>query len=298
MLLAGGLGLKGKSQTMLEPREIQRLKQEFGWSDLSINEDGVRVPKKLSGAPISFPSDSWDEEAWNAEGMGIWADIRVEKISAILVANGLTTMWEVGAGNGSVCIGLSALGHETIAVEPIYGGARYIASQGLVSFSATLEELELPDNSLQSIGVFDVLEHIEAPAEMLQEFSRVLKYEGFLLITVPAHQFLFSRYDSSIGHFRRYSVSELRSSLAAGGFELVEARFLFSFLVPLAWLLRVLPEKLGLQGSAATEKSARIHFRIAQVLSPVFRALVALERILRLPFGLSIVALARPSKKV
>jgi SAM-dependent methyltransferase len=226
--------------------------------------------------------------------MGVWADIRLEAINSLLVANELSTIWEVGAGNGSVCIGLSKLGHETIAVEPLYGGAKYIADQGLVSFCSTLEELKLPNSSIEAIGVFDVLEHIEEPIPMLQEFSRVLGRNGLLIITVPAHQFLYSEYDSSIGHYRRYSVSDLESALTAAGFDLVEARFLFSFLVPIAWLLRVLPEKLGVSSSATSRKSARTQFRIAQLFSPVFRALVALEKILRPPFGLSIIALARP----
>lgn len=279
---------------MLKLGDIQRIKQTFGWSDPLPNEAGVRVPNISSRTPISFPQDSWDDLAVNEEGMGIWADIRLEKINQLMRANGLSVIWEVGAGNGAVCIGLSGLGHEAIAVEPLYAGARYIASRGLDSFGSTLDELNLPDDSLPAIGVFDVLEHISDPTPMLREFSRVLQKDGFLLITVPAHQFLFSEYDSSIGHFRRYSISELRSSLSTGGFELLNARFLFSFLVPLAWVLRVLPKKLGFRSSATSRKNARGQFRIAEILSPVFRFFVAFENLLRLPFGLSILALAKP----
>jgi hypothetical protein len=139
-----------------------------------------------------------------------------------------------------------------------------------------------------------VLEHIEDPVPMLQEFCRVLNNEGLLLITVPAHQCLFSKYDSSIGHFKRYSVSELRSSLKAAGFELMSVRYLFSFLVPLAWLLRVLPEKFGFQSKEPVKDTTLRQFRIAQLLSPVFRFFVTVEKILRLPFGLSILAVAKP----
>ncbi len=274
--------------------EIERIKQTFAWSVPLPNQDGVRVPNITSRTSISFPQDSWDDHSNNEEGMGIWADIRLEEIDQLMRASGLSAIWEVGAGNGAVCIGLSCLGHEAIAVEPIYAGARYIASQALDSFGSTLEELNLPDASLPAIGVFDVLEHINDPLPMLREFSRVLQKDGLLLITVPAHQFLFSEYDSSIGHFRRYSVSQLSSSLSSAGFELVNARFLFSFLVPLAWLLRVLPEKLGFRNSANSRKSTRSQFRIAQLFSPVFRLLVSSEKVLRLPFGLSILALARP----
>jgi SAM-dependent methyltransferase len=279
---------------MNSSKEIIRLANNFGWQDLKANEDGVRIPQGSDGVRISFPEDSWDDHALNEEGMGVWAEIRLQEIHAQMKKHKLRTIWEVGAGNGAVCIGLSKLGHEAIAVEPLYGGARYIASQGLVSYGSTLDELKLPDNCIPAIGVFDVLEHIEDPVPMLNEFSRVLDKNGLLLITVPAHQFLFSEYDSYIGHFRRYSVSELRSQLRAAGFELVSSRFLFSFLVPLAWLLRVLPEKIGVKSSATSRQSARTQFRIAQLLSTVFRGLVAIEKILRLPFGLSILAVARP----
>jgi SAM-dependent methyltransferase len=274
--------------------EINRLGNQFNWTGPNRNQDGVRVPDGASGTAISFPDDSWDDQEINYEGMGVWADIRLREIHRLMVMNGISTIWEVGAGNGAVCIGLSKLGHNAIAVEPLYGGARYIAEQGLDTYCSILDQLKLPDNSIPSIGVFDVLEHIENPVPMLEEFARVLKKDGLLLITVPAHQFLFSEYDSSIGHFRRYSVSELRSSLAAGGFELVSSRFLFAFLVPLAWLLRVLPEKMGLKSSATSRNSTRTQFRIAQLLSPIFRLLVAAEKLLRLPFGLSILAVARP----
>lgn len=274
--------------------EIQRLKKNFGWSEPLPNEDGVRVPTKSNGASISFPQDSWDDHAENSEGMGIWAYIRLQEIHQLMRANKLSAIWEVGAGNGAVCMGLSALGHEAIAVEPIYAGAKYIANQGLDSFGSTLEELNLPDHSLPVIGVFDVLEHIEDTTTTLREFYRVLQEDGSLLITVPAHQFLFSDYDSSIGHFRRYSIAQLKSTLSASGFELLNARFLFSFLVPLAWLLRVVPEKLGLKHAASYRQSARSQFRIAQMLSPVFRLFVALEKVVRPPFGLSILAIAKP----
>ena len=279
---------------MNSSKEIIRLENSFGWQDLKANKDGVRIPLRSDGVRISFPEDSWDDEAHNEEGMGVWAELRLQEIHALMKKHKLGAIWDVGAGNGAVCIGLSKLGHDAIAVEPLYGGARYIASQGLISFGSTLDELKLPNKSIPAIGVFDVLEHIENPVPMLKEFARVLDSDGRLLITVPAHQFLFSDYDSSIGHFRRYSVSELESQLNTAGFELVGSRFLFSFLVPLAWLLRVLPEKMGLKRGATSRGSARTQFRIAQLLSLVFKALVTLEKPFRLPFGLSILAVARP----
>jgi SAM-dependent methyltransferase len=279
---------------MYDTPELVRLKSEFGWSSYEVNRDSVGKPLTNGETKISFPSDAWDDEAFNEEGMGVWADIRLRQINSQMARHGISTIWEVGSGNGAVCLGLAEKGHEALAVEPLYSGARFTASQGLPSFACTLDELSLPTGSLSAVGAFDVLEHIENPDPLLMEFARVLSSEGVLLITVPAHPFLFSEYDSSIGHFRRYTSKELKASLGRAGFEVIYSRHLFAFLVPIAWLLRVLPEKVGIKKNTEAAKAARFHFRIAQLLSPLFKFLVFVEGALRLPIGLSLFVVAKP----
>jgi SAM-dependent methyltransferase len=279
---------------MHDSPELVRLKSDFGWSAYELDKESVGLPLKQNNADISFPSDTWDDREFNEGGMGVWADIRLQQIKAQMTKNGISTIWEVGSGNGAVCLGLAKNGYVALAVEPLYSGARFTANAGLPSFACTLEDLSLPTGSLSAVGAFDVLEHIEDPHPLLKEFARVLSSDGMLLITVPAHPFLFSRYDSSIGHFRRYTLKEFKASLDKAGFELVHSIHLFAFLVPIAWLLRVLPEKLGFNKNPSTNADARKQFKIAQVLEPVFRTLFVVESLLKLPFGLSILAVARP----
>jgi len=278
--------------------ELQRLLTQHSWNGFVLNEDGVRLPIKTGHTKISFPSESWDDNDINSEGMGVWAEIRLHEIHSLMSEYEISTFWEVGSGAGAVCLGLSKMGYEAIAIEPLYAGALFTASRGVVSFACTFEELNLPAASIPAIGVFDVLEHIKDPTNLLREFGRVLSKDGKLVISVPAHPFLFSDYDSSIGHYRRYTVTELRRSLANAGFDLIHYQYLFSFLVPLAWALRVLPGKFRTVDSVKSAKHARTQFRIAQKLSPVFRFLVWLERVLKPPFGLSIIAIAIPTKEL
>lgn len=283
---------------MMKQNELKRLETEFNWTAPIPNQEGVRIPNIPIGADVSFPADSYDNNELNDEGSGVWGEVRLEAIHQLMNEHGLSTLWEVGAGNGAVCIGLSSMGYETVAIEPLYGGAKYLADQGLVSFGSTLEELRLPANALPAIGIFDVLEHIEEPLPMLEEFARVLEKKGLLLITVPAHQFLFSNHDYSIGHFRRYSKKSLVSSLDEAGFELMSVRFLFAFLVPFAWILRVLPEKLGLARRANPVNKGRSQMRIANATSSIFRLVASVEGLIRLPFGLSILAVAKPKVQI
>jgi ubiquinone/menaquinone biosynthesis C-methylase UbiE len=282
---------------MENSRELQRLLVQHSWNNFVLNDDGVRLPTKTRNTDISFPLESWDDDAINAEGVGIWGEIRLQELHSMMSKYEISTVWEVGSGNGAVSLGLNKLGFEAIAIEPLYAGALFTANQGVASFACTFEELNLPAASIPSIGVFDVLEHIRNPKNLLIEFARVLSTDGKLVISVPAHPFLFSDYDSSIGHFRRYTLAELRESLASAGFKLIYHQYLFAFLVPLAWTLRVLPGKLRKVNSSGSAKNARTQFRIAQKLSPIFRFLAGIERTLKLPFGLSLIAIAIPNRE-
>lgn len=273
--------------------ELKRLSEDYGWVDWRVDKNGVRSQGKVDDANISFPADSWQDESFNEGGMGIWAEMRFEQILLELKRYGVSTIWEVGAGGGAVSIGLNDAGLNVVAVEPIYAGARHLAKKGLVSFSATLEDLSLPNKCLPAIGLFDVLEHLEKPELLLATAREKLTDSGTLAVTVPAHQWLFSKYDSEIGHFKRYNSADLRAELESCGFEVVSVRYLFSFLVPLAWVLRVLPERIGLSSREKSIEASRQHFGLVNKLSLFFKSLSRAERWLRVPMGLSLLCIAR-----
>ncbi len=68
-----------------------------------------------------------------------------------------------------------------------------------------------PDQQFDTILYVDVLEHIEDDASELIAACKHLVHGGMLIVLSPAHISLFSEFDCSIGHFRRYN----RTSLAA-----------------------------------------------------------------------------------
>ncbi len=60
------------------------------------------------------------------------------------------------------------------------------------------------NDTFDTICYFDVLEHIEFhEKEILNAFDKLEK-DGHLIIIVPAFNHLFSYYDESVGHYRRY----------------------------------------------------------------------------------------------
>jgi hypothetical protein len=63
-----------------------------------------------------------------------------------------------------------------------------------------------------------------------------LASRGLVLVTVPAFQGLYSEHDRFLRHHRRYSLSDLRRTLAAAGLTAVEDGYLFASLLPARWL--------------------------------------------------------------
>ena len=55
----------------------------------------------------------------------------------------------------------------------------------------------------------DVLEHIENDELEIIKAAQKLKKRGCLIVLAPAHQYLYSPFDTKIGHFRRYHKKRL-----------------------------------------------------------------------------------------
>jgi 2-polyprenyl-3-methyl-5-hydroxy-6-metoxy-1,4-benzoquinol methylase len=98
----------------------------------------------------------------------------------------------------------------------------------------TLEEL------YDLIICLDVLEHLEDDLGYLKMFKSHLKENGRILVSVPAHQFLWSHHDVVNHHFRRYSKSSFRSVVDQSQLRLVDIRYWNSVFFPLFIFSRIL----------------------------------------------------------
>ena len=122
---------------------------------------------------------------------------------------------EVGAGQGVNTLLLHGPGVRSwLCLEPdptLAAAARDAVSHtpGCTVQIGTTESLG--NLKFDSILYIDVLEHIETDREELHAASRALREGGHLVVLAPAHQFLFSQFDASIGHYRRYNRASLRA---------------------------------------------------------------------------------------
>jgi SAM-dependent methyltransferase len=266
----------------------------LGWKLPTQDTEGIFTPLKISEDEISFPSESYTGERANPESDGFWAAERAKSIWNLLDVHRVCTLWEIGAGNGNAAIPLRKQGIEVFPIEPLRNGARTLNKNGFTTFQATLESLNFPDNSIGAIGAFDVFEHLEKPNELMYEVYRILKAGGIFICSVPAYQWLFSDFDISIGHYRRYSRKSLRELVESTGLEVISVVSLFSYLVLPAYVLRRIPFLLGRRNNySQITTSSGGNSQILDRLRPFFGFLGRLERSVKPPFGLSIILISK-----
>jgi len=107
--------------------------------------------------------------------------------------------------------------------------------------------LDFEPSTFDVIIASDCLEHIEQDAAALDNWCRILKPGGTLILFVPAHMFLWSAHDVENHHCRRYSSRQLVSRIQSAGFSVKRKGFWNFFLFPGIALLRfyewLLPNK-------------------------------------------------------
>lgn len=207
-------------------------------------------------------------------------------------------LFDVGCGSGGL---LSFLGAAGIPLA----GACDAYLQGLEHARRRLGALPLllvDEGRLPPLGpgqtmvtLFDVLEHLDDDLGTLRWIESVLEPGGLLVLTVPAHPFLFDEMDELAHHRRRYTRSQLRRRLEAAG---LQVRFLSHFMCPLAPLLFVLRAMGRFFYAKGTGASARrnAELRVVPALNGLLTSVLAMERyalrLFSLPFGTSIIAVA------
>lgn len=136
----------------------------------------------------------------------------------IIKARNNINVLDVGCGTGSRLEEIKKYGNVIgidISKEAL-GYAQSKVSQNLICGDAQL--LPIKAESLDVILLLDVLEHLEHDDIAVKEAYRVLRQDGFLIVTVPTFKILWSRHDEWLHHKRRYNMSEVIYMLGENNF--------------------------------------------------------------------------------
>ena len=142
---------------------------------------------------------------------------------------------EVGCGTGHNLAMLDQFG--TVDALELDPEARKLAEErlGKPVMSAPLPALRgVPERHYDLVAALDVIEHLDDDRAAIKSIARRLKPGGKLLMTVPAHQWMWSAHDVANHHRRRYSLTALRDLFAGTSLRLEKSGYFNSLLFPLA----------------------------------------------------------------
>ena len=164
-----------------------------------------------------------------------------------------------------------------------------LGNEKVVAGSCT--KLPLESDEFDFVTALDVLEHIEDDNQALSEIYRITKPGGTVVLTVPALMSLWSDWDITLRHYRRYNISEFRSLVERFDFEIININYMNFFAFPAVWLFRKLRSiKGGESDHRAEDKISR------EPLNSILRSIFILsscQTLIRWPFGVGILAVLK-----
>lgn len=142
---------------------------------------------------------------------------------------------DIGCGDAFLANSLC----ERLKLKMIDGIDINLSSDQIISFSQKNENVHLYNtyDSLQSYDLIilsDVIEHISDDTTFLKDIAaNYLNPQGYILITVPAFQFLYSSHDVFLGHYRRYDLKQLTLLVNQLDINIISSGYFFLTLLPI-----------------------------------------------------------------
>jgi len=156
--------------------------------------------------------------------------------------------------------------------------------------AGSVNALPFADGAFALVFSLDVLCHREVDERRaLLQFHRCLADHGWLIVNLPAYQWMMSRHDCAVHNVRRYTVEGLTQLLADAGFRSVYVSYWNTLLFPLMAIARKLVHN-RIRTTSDVIAYPRPIDAFCRILTR-FESLL-LRAGLRLPFGGSVLAAA------
>jgi SAM-dependent methyltransferase len=204
---------------------------------------------------------------------------------------------DAGCGTGGTTVELRRFG-DVVGVDLVWEALEPARGRGLSALArASIEQLPFGNASFDVATSFEVVYHLGVASDMsaLIEIRRVLKIGGLFMLRVPAHDWLRGEHDRLVHTRHRYSRDEVASKLTDAGFEVERLSWANTVLFPPALLKRLLERSRDGHDGTAGEPDL---WQPPGIVNGVLESAVAVEALaiprgVPLPFGLSLLAVAR-----
>lgn len=222
-----------------------------------------------------------------------WFRGKAALVAAMLARFDAREGWllDVGAGSGGVTSSLPWAIERRLAVEGNWDLVTAARTRGLVAVKGDVSAVPFNSEAAAVVCLLDVIEHLVDPVRALSEARRAVRADGIVIVTVPAHEWLWSTTDQTLGHWRRYTRPMLKEEFEAAGLHTLWSSHAFSWCVPPVWILR---KARRAQAQLGIESASKLTNRIAAGLNAAERVLLGRRT---LPVGSSIVAVGQPIRR-
>ena len=180
---------------------------------------------------------------------------------------------EIGGGTGYIASKLEKLGFIVEMADIHANGLQHAKKKGIsklyrfdIYSPPFLEEFDV-------ICLFDVLEHLHDPLKAIKCIKGMLRPNGRLILTVPAHQWLWSRDDVIAGHRQRFTRRDLKQLFHASDFKIIQLHYFFIAVLPFLLLRRWRKKDDG----SALRKEEAFDLKMSLVFNYFFKLLMQAE---------------------
>lgn len=204
----------------------------------------------------------------------------------------ISDLLDVGCGTGATMDMLSEFG-QVVGVDISEHALAFCRERGHTDlFLADISDLSFKDSSFDLITALDVIEHVEDDERALRNLWRVCRRGGFVIMSVPAHRFLWSNHDLALHHKRRYVSDELRQKVQGAGFKIVKLSYTNISTFPVVACVRGFKKLFGSKETPKPDEANLPNF-LNKLMVLIYRAEASLLGLVDFPFGVSLVCVAR-----
>lgn len=243
---------------------------------------------------FAFESDDWWFIGRRRIVLGLLEDALARADPA---QPGERQLLDAGAGTGVSLSYFAPLG-KTIGIDISREAIRFCVLRGQRNLlQADVTRIPVADDTFDVVLCLDVIEHITDDEQAVRELCRVCRPGGVVALTVPAFPFLWSEHDVINHHRRRYRRGRIARMITRAGLDIEVLSFYNFWLSPLATGLRLVkrlwtwafPQVVQRIEADNTYLPRSINWLFAQI----FSSELGLLRCMRLPYGISLVCIAR-----
>jgi SAM-dependent methyltransferase len=202
---------------------------------------------------------------------------------------------DVGCGGGRFLVDLARFGRVE-AIEPSATSYEVARARGVGDvIQAPVEELALDGERYDLITCLDVIEHVADDVAGFRRMIEVAQPGAFMVVTVPAFNWLWSEHDRLNHHYRRYATRSLVSSAQQAGWQPVRTTYFNFVLLAPAAVYRLIE---GIGARALQPASRTVLTATPPLLSRLLELPLRVESALlgagvRIPLGLSLLGVFR-----